>query len=245
MKKKTVTSIMAAMLLAASISGTAVVQAAPHDTSIAIITESMPTENSDQEGNNADGAGFKSRVAEILNQDAGTVKGVKRGDLYVPKDTQIMLVLQDPLHSKRVKSGANFRLKTADNLMINDVIVIPKGQEVIGRVLKAHGNGLFGSSGKLEINIPYVETRNGIQIPVNGYVSGYGKSDGGAIAVAAAVTFIGGLFMKGTNIEYTPGQLFCVTVKEDTDLDATPDNLEAAMASTRPHGQNLVVKAAQ
>lgn len=68
--------------------------------------------------------------------------------------------------------------------------------------------------------------------------------DNGAIAVTAVVSVFG-LFMKGTNIEYAPGQLFCVTVKEDTDLDATPENLKEVMSAERPHGQVLIVQAAK
>lgn len=244
MTKSKLISSIAAALIAASIFGGIDAQAAPHDTSIAIMATSVPVEEPSEETKEA--SDLKARVAQILNPEKDNVKvnGIKEGDLYVPKGTNIMLSLVDPLHSKRVKVGANFHLKTVDNLIINDVIVIPKDQEVTGKVIDAHKNGIFGGSGKLVINIPYVETRNGIQVPVNGYVSGYGNRDNGAIAVTAVVSVFG-LFMKGTNIEYAPGQLFCVTVKEDTDLDATPENLKEVMSAERPHGQVLIVQAAK
>ena len=41
-------------------------------------------------------------------------------------------------------------MKTVDNIIINDVVVIPAGTEVHAFVVGARKNGLFGRSGKLE-----------------------------------------------------------------------------------------------
>lgn len=58
------------------------------------------------------------------------------------------------------------------------------------------------------------------------------------------MTVVGGLFMKGKNYYYNPGQEFIVTVKEDTDLEATPDNLEEVMdPANQTHGNSISVAA--
>ncbi len=155
--------------------------------------------------------------------------------------TKIQLELLDPISSKKSKEGNTFRLRTVDNLMINDVIVIRKGEEVTGHITKARKNGLLGRKGRLEFNIPYVKTVNGIDVPVHGVVEAKGKSDGGAVAVAVAVTLVGGLFMKGTNVYYQPGQMFEVQVAQDTDLNATLANLAEEMDLSKPHGQTIQV----
>lgn len=199
---------------------------------------------------------MKDKVAAIMNerklqeqeqvaQPVYAKNGVKKGNLYIPKDTVVMLKLLDTLHSKKVKSGASFRLEMVDDLVVNGVVVIPKGQEVLGKVLRAEKSGGGGSGGRLELNIPYLETLNGVQVPVDGYILNKGKNDGGAIAVFAVVSMVGSLFMKGKNVEYVSGQLFNVTVNKDTDLEATPDNLAEVMSVDKTRMQNLVVKVAE
>ena len=68
-----------------------------------------------------------------------------------------------------------------------------------------------------------------------------GNTDGGAVAVAAAVSLVGGLFMKGSNIDYPAGTDFEVEVRENVDLQATQENLEEVMTSNVPHGIEIQV----
>ncbi len=177
----------------------------------------------------------------FLNRVTVSMSNVARGHVYIPKGTTIPLELVDPIGSKKSKTGNTFRLKVQENLLINDVVVIAKGTEVVGQITNARKNGLFGRKGRLEFVIPHVETVNGIEVPVHGTVEGKGKSDGGAVAVAALATVVGGLFMKGTNVYYEPGQIFEVTVADDTDIGATPENLAEVMDPNRSHGKNIQI----
>jgi hypothetical protein len=205
-----------------------------------ILSSPMPSETAQQEPS------FKERMRAILDSSNGKVKGITKGNLYIPKDTSITLQLVDAVSSKRNKAGDPFRLRVMENLMVNNVVVIPKDAVVDGIVLKASGNGIFGRGGDLQINIPEIRTINGVAIPLNGYVKGYGRDDNGAVAVAAAVTLIGGLFMRGENIYYDPGQTFKVTVQKDTDLQATPDNLALVMNPKNiVQGQSLTAAVAK
>lgn len=209
---------------------------------VALKTSARPTEQTDE---NSSQSKFQQRIQEILKKDNTVLEGVEKGHLYVPKGTKIQLRLTEEVSSKRHKQGHTFILKTTDNLLINNVVVIPKDTDVHGVVLKAHGNGLFGGAGHLEIDIPSIKTINGVDVPLDGYLNGYGKSDNGTVAVVAFVSVIGGAFMRGTNIYYHQNQLLEVTVKENTDLLVTPETLEAEMNPNKPHGQNLVIKVAE
>lgn len=64
-----------------------------------------------------------------------------------------------------------------------------------------------------------------IRGPRHGYINGYGSDDNGAVVVAAAVTLVGRFFMKGENIYYDKNQLIEVAVRDDTDINATPETL--------------------
>lgn len=176
-------------------------------------------------------------------ETTGTVKtsSVVAGHAYIPKDTNINLELIDPISSKKSKEGNTFRLKTIENLLINDVVVIPANQEVLGTITKARKNGMLGRKGRLEFKIDSIKTINGVDVPLTAEVKGKGHSDNGAVAVAAAVSLVGGLFMKGTNIYYEPGQKFVAVVSTDTDLNTTVEDLPNAMNPSKPTGQNIVL----
>ena len=176
-------------------------------------------------------------------ETTGTVKtsSVVAGHAYIPKDTNINLELIDPISSKKSKEGNTFRLKTIENLLINDVVVIPANQEVLGTITKARKNGMLGRKGRLEFKIDSIKTINGVDVPLTAEVKGKGHSDNGAVAVAAAVSLVGGLFMKGTNIYYEPGQKFVAVVSTDTDLNASVEDLPNAMNPSKPTGQNIVL----
>ena len=176
-------------------------------------------------------------------ETTATVKtsSVVAGHAYIPKDTNINLELIDPISSKKRKEGNHFRLKTIDNILINDGVVIPANQEVLGTITKARKNGMLGRKGRLEFKIDSIKTINGVNVPLTAEVKGKGHSDNGAVAVAAAVSLVGGLFMKGTNIYYEPGQKFVAVVSTDTDLNTTVEDLPNAMNPSKPTGQNIVL----
>ena len=66
-------------------------------------------------------------------------------------------------------------------------------------------------------------------------------SDGGAVAVAATLTLVGGFFMKGKNVTFKAGTEFNARVTADTNLKATLDGLAEAMDSNKPHGTVIII----
>ena len=185
-----------------------------------------------------------NRIQLLKTEDSSSTvrtSSIINGHAYIPKDTKIELELITPISSKRSKEGNTFRLKTLENLLINDVVVIPANQEVLGTITKSRKNGMFGRKGRLEFSINEIKTVNGVTVPLDAQVKGKGHSDNGAVAVAAAVSLVGGLFMKGTNIYYEPGQKFVAVVAADTDLNTTVEDLPNAMNPSKPSGQNIVL----
>lgn len=184
---------------------------------------------------------IKDKIDAIMQEHPEQTDAPKTRNVYIPKGVKIPLMLTRDISSKTLKENQQFTLQTTENLIVNNVIVIPEGTECQAYVVKARRSGAFGRRGVLDFNIPSVKTINGVAVPLNGYITGAGHADSGAVAVAAAVTLVGGLFMKGTNISYPQGQIFITTVSEDTDLEATNDNLAEAMNPNKPHGTSIVV----
>ena len=175
-------------------------------------------------------------------QQAQEIKKIPEGHAYIPKDTVLNLELETEITSKKAKVGDDVPLVMMDNLIINDVVIIPKGTRVNAKVTKATGSGLFGRAGKLEFMIDSVNALNGVKVPLEHTTEREAGSDDGAVAVVAAVSVIGGLFMKGKNVTFPAGSKFAAKVVADTDLDVPLDRLAEEFAPNKPHGVSITLK---
>ncbi len=121
-------------------------------------------------------------------------------------------------------------------------MVIPAGTKVNGVITVARKNGMFGRSGKLEFTINEVKTLNNVRVPLQYTGKKKAGDDGGAVAVAAVVTVVGGLFMKGKNVDFPAGTQFEATVPSDTDLNVTLKDLKDSMDAAQPNSVIIKLK---
>lgn len=166
---------------------------------------------------------------------------VKRGNAYIPKGTTLQIELTEELSSKKAKVGDAVPLRLVQNLIINGVVVIPAGSEVTGVVTKARKAGGLGRGGKLEFQIVSVDTINGVKVPLQYTKGEHGAGDGGAVAVVAFVTIVGGVFMKGKNVIYNAGLKFDAKDTADIDLNVSLGGLKDAMDASKPHGVSITI----
>lgn len=190
---------------------------------------------------------FKERLALQKKEEQAaaqkvTIANVLLGHIYIPKKTMLNVELIEPANSKTHKKNQQVEFKTTENLIINGVVVIPKGTVGMGYVYEVQKAGGFGRKGVLRIAGKEIKTLNNVSVPLRKGLEGKGKTDGGAVAVAAAVSLVGGLFMKGSNINYPAGTDFQVEVRDNVDLGVTPEELKDAMNPNIPHGQEIVIE---
>lgn len=190
---------------------------------------------------------FKERLALQKKEEQAaaqklTIANVLPGHIYIPKKTMLNVELIEPASSKTHKKNQQVEFKTTENLIINGVVVIPKGTIGMGYVYEVQKAGGFGRKGVLRIAGKEIKTLNNVSVPLRKGLEGKGKTDGGAVAVAAAVSLVGGLFMKGSNINYPAGTDFQVEVRDNVDLGVTPEELKDAMNPNIPHGQEIVIE---
>lgn len=190
---------------------------------------------------------FKERLALQKKEEQAaaqkvTIANVMQGHIYIPKKTMLNVELIEPASSKTHKKNQQVEFKTTENLLINGVVVIPKGTIGMGYVYEVQKAGGFGRKGVLRIAGKEIKTLNNVSVPLRKGLEGKGKTDGGAVAVAAAVSLVGGLFMKGSNINYPAGTDFQVEVRDNVDLGVTPEELKDAMNPNIPHGQEIVIE---
>lgn len=190
---------------------------------------------------------FKERLALQKKEEQAaaqkvTIANVLPGHIYITKKTMLNVELIEPANSKTHKKNQQVEFKTTENLIINGVVVIPKGTVGMGYVYEVQKAGGFGRKGVLRIAGKEIKTLNNVSVPLRKGLEGKGKTDGGAVAVAAAVSLVGGLFMKGSNINYPAGTDFQVEVRDNVDLGVTPEELKDAMNPNIPHGQEIVIE---
>lgn len=190
---------------------------------------------------------FKERLALQKKEEQAaaqkvTIANVLPGHIYIPKKTMLNVELIEPANSKTHKKNQQVEFQTTENLIINGVVVIPKGTVGMGYVYEVQKAGGFGRKGVLRIAGKEIKTLNNVSVPLRKGLEGKGKTDGGAVAVAAAVSLVGGLFMKGSNINYPAGTDFQVEVRDNVDLGVTPEELKDAMNPNIPHGQEIVIE---
>lgn len=170
------------------------------------------------------------------------VSKIPKDHAYIPASVKISLENTKTIDSKTAHDGDPVKFRTLSNLIINGVTVIPAGTIANGTINKVISAGGLGRAGKLEFTVDSIETINGVRVPLTYNSTKAGQTDGGAVAVFAVVSILGGLFMKGTNVQCVEGTKIEALVSEDTDLNVTLDDLANAMSPTQPHGVNIILQ---
>lgn len=207
-------------------------------------TSYLPTALAATESSAQSQTTITDRINAIIN---GTDKKeneakIPKGEAYIPKGTIVPMELPQVLDAKHARTGEVLRLRTTENVIINGIVVIPESSVVYGTVTKAKGPGMLGRAGTLEFTIDYVETVNNVKIPLTFNSKEHGEADGGAGAIFAVASVVGGLFMKGSNVVVKEGTKFEVPVAQDTDLHVSLDRLAEVMNPNAPHGVEVILK---
>lgn len=134
----------------------------------------------------------------------------------LPANTELTLAMNDTITSKgkRWSEGDNFDMTVTHDVMIDNFVVIPKGSHGVGRISWMTNKGAFGKSGKMEIDIEYVEV-GGRRIPVKGHYrqEGEGNTVGTVAGVVAVGIFAG--FVTGKSATIPQGRELVAHTKED------------------------------
>lgn len=123
----------------------------------------------------------------------------------LPANTEVLLSVNEDVSSKRVEVGDKFRLTVVHDVMSGSHVVIPRGTGAVGEVVWKTGKGAFGKSGKMEIELRYIEL-NGRSIPVTGKYRQEGE--GNTVATVAGVVAVGvfAVFITGKSARIPQGR---------------------------------------
>lgn len=118
------------------------------------------------------------------------------GQMILPANTELTITPNDTISSKKVREKDVFTVSTVYDVILNGMIVIPRGSRGQAEVMWRTGKGAFGKSAKMEIEMRWLEV-GGRRIGLEGKHRQEGEGNTGATigVVVAAGPF--GAFVTG------------------------------------------------
>ena len=157
------------------------------------------------------------------NQTATTRPALEFG---LAEDTPVRLKLSRNMSSKDAKVNDKVDFEVIDDVKLGETVVIQRGALAIATVTEARPRRRMGRSGKLNMNIDYVQLVTGDKVSLRAVKGGTGGTRTAAMTgamVATGIVFFPAaplfLFMKGKNIEIPKGTEITAYISADTPLD--------------------------
>lgn len=144
--------------------------------------------------------------------------------VVLPKDSLVKIEFTAPLSSRNAQPGDPVKFRVADNLYVNDVLVLSKGATGVAEVAKVVQPRSFGRDARIDVKFSHVFSVDGNKVPV--YIGKLAKQEAKTAAGAAGATIggmivlgpigaIGGAFVTGQSIVIPEGSTTYVQVVED------------------------------
>ena len=167
-----------------------------------------------------------SRVAALRSSLLGNEKFVSEA-VTVPAGTIVKLKTAQALSSKTNKEGDTVNFNVLEDVLVGGVIAIPRGAECNGTITGARHATRFGRDGKLTVTFGNVFAANGTPVALtvgNKTKDEYkrlgmaaGASGVGAL-ILGPVGLVGGLFVKGNDVELPAGSTMLAETKVNSDV---------------------------
>jgi len=154
--------------------------------------------------------------------------------LTITANTELVVRLNQELSTKQNKQGDAFTLSVAQDVMKDGYIVIPRGSRTVGEITWMTGKGAFGKSGKMDIEMRYIEV-SGQRIPITGKFRQEGEGNTVATVAAIAVVWVAAPFITGKTGRIPAGRELTVYTRDDL-IVALP-----AQAASDPSNSNPTV----
>lgn len=133
--------------------------------------------------------------------------------------TPIKLKMAETITTKGKKLNAGYlaHLEVMDDVVVNGVIVIPKGSPAMAEVTDVRNKGMWGKSGKINARLLYV-TVGTRQIRLRGVFDDKGVTGTAGVVAAIAFVPIAGFFTTGTSATLPLGAGVDGFIDEDVSL---------------------------
>jgi hypothetical protein len=166
--------------------------------------------------------------------------------------TPVKLRLSETMSSASARVGQEVPFDVLEDVMVDGVIVLPKGATAIGTVTDCNPKKSMGRAGKLDMSISYARLADQEKLPLRAIQDNKGGGHVGAMTgaiVATSIVFFPAaplfLFIHGQDITIPQGTEITAFVQGDMHLDmakfAAAPPVPAASASAASTRANLVI----
>jgi hypothetical protein len=135
----------------------------------------------------------------------------------LPAGTRFQLRMTDEISSKFSSANDTFRTRLAAPVIVRDIVLIPAGTVVEGRVLNANHAEFGGRNGKMEIQLETLQFANNVFRPIYGVPSeplSTQASESHRCLLSLGLSF----FTKGRDIRLKEDDVIEVVLKKDVVL---------------------------
>lgn len=144
------------------------------------------------------------------------VQAAAEPQVFLPAGTEIPLKMTQTITTKgdSWKEGDQFNLVVAADIRLGDYIIIPQGTKAVGRITWLTSRGAFGKSGKMDIELEYLQLGNR-RVNIDGTYrqEGSGATLATVGGVIAAGVFAG--FITGKSGEIPQGRELTATLESN------------------------------
>ena len=144
---------------------------------------------------------------------------VAQRTIILDEGTVVPVVLNENLTSNVSQVGDMVNLSIAEDVIVDNKIVLKKGSSVTGRVTEASAAKWAGQKGRLDFTIDYAKSQFGKNINLQANNEAAGKSRMGGVIAAAAVINPLLVLIKGKEITVPKGKIFTTYVAKEYTLD--------------------------
>ena len=165
------------------------------------------------------------------------VQAAAEPQVFLPAGTEIPLRMTQTITTKgdSWKEGDQFNLVVAADVRLGDYIIIPQGTKAVGRITWLTSRGAFGKSGKMDIELEFIQLGNR-RVNIDGTYrqEGSGATLATVGGVIAAGVFAG--FITGKSGEIPQGRELMATLESNLPVSLpkgaaiTPPPVEAVAA---------------
>ena len=150
----------------------------------------------------------------------------------LPANTEILLRMNQEVTTKgkRWNEGDTFNMSVVHDVMYGDYVVIPRGSRGVGRITWLTDKGAFGKSGKMDIELEYIEVA-GRRIDINGTYRQEGEGNTVATVGGVLVAGVFAAFITGKSGRIPQGRELMATTESDIVL-ALPATAAPAPTTT-------------
>jgi hypothetical protein len=119
-------------------------------------------------------------------------------EVIIKAGTPIPVRLNETVTSEESTAGQTVRFTVTRDVLVDDVVVIKAGSEVVGEVTFSEKKGSFGKEGKLFLVLRYAEAVDNTRVPLRAKLSETGQEK-------VALSWLVCPCIKGTGVEVQAG----------------------------------------